>query len=90
MNQRTDEFSRGKAVIRDAIYTALRGKGIRDSSVSFEQSGSDRDAPLGIRIVAGGREITVVISRHQVEDSAQTIDPVAAAKIRTAVDQIGR
>jgi hypothetical protein len=76
-----DHFGKGLAIIRSAVESGLRDRGVMGYAVNFTLQGSDRkDAVFSVS--ANGKMESQRFTRAEIEDSGTAINAPAAHKVR--------
>lgn len=76
-----DQFGKGLAIIRRAVESGLRDRGVTGYAVSCTLQGSDRkDAVFSVS--ANGKMESQRFTQAEIEDSGTAIDAPAAQKVR--------
>jgi hypothetical protein len=79
-------FIQGQQTIQREIEAAFNQAGVHNISVSHITSES-APADTSFKVAANGREVELVFTRQDIEDSARAIDSSAATKVRVLVSR---
>jgi hypothetical protein len=79
-------FTQGQQTIQREIEAAFNQAGVHNISVS-QKTTEPAPADTSFKVAANGREVELMFTRQDIEDSARAIDSSAATKVRVLVSR---